>query len=86
MIELKTSHAEFHALHEVAASGRGKLARIDRDLLARLLIDHSTLVGALRSQTPTKRSHECQLPCSRTVLVDPPGLLQDDKRRGLTSP
>jgi hypothetical protein len=50
MIELKTSHAEFHALHVVAASGRGKLARVDRDLLAKLLIDHSTLVGALRSQ------------------------------------
>ncbi len=49
MIELRTTHAEFEALHEAAAK-RGKLAKVDKDALEKLLIDHSAMVAALRGQ------------------------------------
>jgi hypothetical protein len=49
-VELKTALDDFHELHEIVASGRGKHARVDRDLLLKLLMDHSALVAALRGQ------------------------------------
>ena len=49
-VEPKTTHAEFHELHEIAASGRGKYRKVARDLLMKFLMDHSSLVAALRGQ------------------------------------
>jgi hypothetical protein len=50
MIELHTSHSDFHELHEAAKSDRGKWRKIQRDLLIGLLMDHSSMVLALRGQ------------------------------------
>jgi hypothetical protein len=49
MIELRTTHAEFEALHEAAAK-RGKIARVDKETLEKVLADHSMMVAALRGQ------------------------------------
>jgi hypothetical protein len=50
-VELKTSHSEFCELHEVAAVERGKYKKVPRDLLMKLLMDHSAMVAALGNQT-----------------------------------
>jgi hypothetical protein len=54
VIELHTSHAEFHELHEAVKSDRGKWRKVARDLLIKLLMDHSAMVLALRGQVREK--------------------------------
>jgi hypothetical protein len=46
-VELRTSHSDFHELHQLVASERGKYRKVERELLVRLLMDHSSMVSAL---------------------------------------
>ena len=45
-INLKTTDAAFHALHE-SIEGTAKSVRVDADMLRALLADHSAMVAAL---------------------------------------
>jgi hypothetical protein len=47
-ITLLTLHSDFEALHDLA-DGRRHTVKIDRDVLYRLLIDHSALINMVRT-------------------------------------
>jgi hypothetical protein len=54
-VELKMSHSEFCELHEIAATERGKYKKVPRDLLMKLLLDHSSMVAALGANVKEPR-------------------------------
>jgi hypothetical protein len=49
-IQLITTTAEFDRLHELADS-RKDVVKVDRESLAKLLLDHSRILNALASST-----------------------------------